>query len=405
MRIAIFQDTYHPCTNGVVVSTNLFIDELKRRGHETLLVAPRHATYEDAAPEDVHLIDAVSTDWIYPDSSLGKPWKARLGRKLETFQPHLIHSMTEFSIGHWLASHHRRKLGLKRVHTFHTLWSEYLFYVPLLPQAISQPAFRWLVPRLCRKRFDAIVVPSEAMAETVRDDWGVNVPVSVVPTGLELEQFSTGVGTRFREQYEIRPGEKMILYLGRLGDEKNVELVVETMAELRRRGEANLRLVIAGGGPDLYIKKLRKRAAALGLDDTLWTGFISGQQWLDCYAAADLMLFPSLTETQGLVVIEALASGLPMVSVKSMGPGSIMKGEKGCLFADSDAVEFADKAQRFLHDEVFMERKRREAMEVARSFSVEQRGAELEVLYMELLGEKPPREVVQPRRRAAVSGG
>lgn len=404
MRIAIFQDTYHPCTNGVVVSTDLFTRELKRRGHEVLLIAPRHPSYREEAPEGVILIDAVSTDWIYPGSSLGKFWRGKLGAKLEAFKPHLIHSMTEFTIGHWLASYYKNKLGVPRVHTFHTLWTEYLFYVPLLPQFISQPIFHWLAPRVCKKRFDRIVVPSDAMKEVVEKDWGVKEPkIHVLPTGLDFARFEGMCGARFRARRGIRDDEKMLLYLGRLGDEKNVELVIETFAELSRRGEKNLRFVIAGGGPELYMRKIHKLAAERGLEDKIiWTGFIKGQEWADCYGAADLVLFPSLTETQGLVVVEALAAGVPLVSVNALGPGSVMKGEKGCLFAENNPVDFADKALRLLHDDVLIERKKREAREVARAYSIEQRGAELEAIYADVLGIELAKPEPAPEQPACV---
>src|SRR5690606_7165861 len=142
--------------------------------------------------------------------------------------------------------------------------------------------------------------------------------VDVLPTGLHLDKFRGGVGERFRQRHGIADGERVLLYLGRLGDEKNVELVVDAMAELRRRGEPNVKLVIAGGGPDAYLRKLHKRCEGLGLQDVIWTGFVRGQDWLDTYAAADLVLFPSVTETQGLVVVESLAAGKPLLSGEAM---------------------------------------------------------------------------------------
>lgn len=388
MRIAIFQDTYHPATNGVVISTDLFIRELKRRGHEVLLIAPRHPDYREPAPEGVLLVDAVAIDFIYPGASLGKFWKGEVGKALRAFRPDLIHSMTEFTIGHFMASYFRKKLRIPRVHTFHTLWNQYLFYVPGLPQFLSQPLFRWLLPRLSKRSYDRLLVPSDAMRDVVLEEWGVREPrIDVLPTGLDFSRFAGMDGSRFRAQRDIPTDARVLLYLGRLGDEKNVELVLHTFAELKRRGEPNLRFVIAGGGPDVYLRKIHQLAAALGLEnDILWTGFIRGQEWADCYDAADLVLFPSVTETQGLVVVEALAAGVPLVSVDALGPGSVMRGERGCLFAKNDAADFSDKVQRLLGDDVLMERKRREAREVARSYSIEQRGAELEAIYADVLG-------------------
>ncbi|HEY4220095.1 MAG TPA: glycosyltransferase, partial [Myxococcota bacterium] len=160
----------------------------------------------------------------------------------------------------------------------------------------------------------------------------------------------------------------------------------KTFAELVKRGEQNVRFVVAGGGPEAYVDKLKKHAIDLGVNNIVWTGFVRGQDWLDAYAAADVMLFPSVTETQGLVVVEALAAGVPLVSVEAMGPASTMKGERGCLFADNDPAVFATATQRLLRDEVLYERKKREALEIAKVSSVEHRTDELLAVYERVLG-------------------
>lgn len=400
MRIAIFQDTYHPTMNGVVVSTDLFVRGLRERGHEVLLVVPQYPG-SDADVDDpmVHHIKAVKTDFIYPQACLGVFWRTGLKEKLEAFKPDLIHSMTEFTIGHWLSSYWAKKLGIPRIHTFHTLWTEYLFYLPV-PQAITQWWLRWAARGAVKKRAQAIIAPTELFADVLKDDWGLDfIDVNVLPTGIELQKFENMCGPRFRARHKIADDEKVLLYLGRMGDEKNVELVLHAMAELRRRGEENLRFVVAGGGPESYMKRLHKLADQLKLDDIIWTGFISGQEWLDCYGAADLTFFPSITETQGLVVTESLAAGVPLVSVKAMGPASTMKGEKGCLFAEPTKEDFADKAQRMLHDDVLMERKKREALDVARAYSVERRAEELEGIYLKVLGREAS---VAPAQKLAV---
>jgi glycosyltransferase involved in cell wall biosynthesis len=401
MRIAMFQDTFRPKVDGIVVSTELFSKELRKRGHEVMVFAPKHPdfTYNDLE-EDTFLIDAVKTDFLYPGVSLGKFWKGNLGEIFAKRKPDLIHSQTEFTIGHWMASYWKSKLDVPRVHTFHTLWTEYLFYLPV-PEFVSQPFSRWLAPRLVNKRFNAVIAPTEKMAEAVRDDWNVHSPVDVVPTGIDLSQFSRMDGGAFRAEYGIRPEDKVVLYLGRLGTEKNVELVINTFGELQKRGEKNLRFVVAGGGPDFYVEKLKKMAAEQGIKDIIWTGFVRGQQWLNTYGAADIVLFPSITETQGLVVVEALAAGKPLVSVEAMGPASTMKGERGCLFADNDTQKFADATARLLHDEVLYSRKKKEALDVARGCSIEQRTDELLAVYERILG-RTSAASSQPDRRAAI---
>jgi glycosyltransferase involved in cell wall biosynthesis len=344
MRIVIFQDTYHPTFNGVVVSTDLFVQGLRERGHQVMLVVPHYPGSQPSTDPNVISVEAFKTDFIYPNSCLGKFWKSNLGPALRAFKPDLIHSMTEFFIGHILATYWAHKLRLPRVHTFHTQWTEYLFYV-WIPTVLTQPALRFVFSLAVRLFGDAVIAPSDGFARVLREEWKMkSLPVDVLPTGIDLSRFQDMHGDAFRARHGIAPHEQVVLYLGRLGTEKNVELAIETMAELRRRGQPNLRFVVAGGGPAPYLRDLRALAEKRGLQDIIWTGFISGQDWSDCYGAANLTLFPSLTETQGLVVLESLAAGVPLVSVKATGPESTMAGEKGCLFAKATVEDFTDKA-------------------------------------------------------------
>ena len=391
----MFEDTYWPKIDGINTSVELFSKELRKRGHEVVIIAPKHphADYSEIdVDDDTILVPAVPTEFLYPGTSLGKFWngmgRGAVAKRFSTWRPDILHSHTEFTIGLWMASYWRSRLGARRVHTYHTLWTEYLFYLPL-PQAFSQPLVRYPAPRTTAKRFDGVIAPTEKMREALISDWGITPEwshIDVVPTGIDITQMMKGDNARFRARYGIKDDESVLLYLGRIGTEKNVELVIKTFAELKRRGEKNVRFVVAGGGPAAYVEKLKAQARAMGVADIIWTGFVRGQDWLDTYAAADVVLFPSVTETQGLVVVEALAAGVPLVSVEAMGPASTMKGERGCLFADNDPAVFATATQRLLRDEVLYERKRREALEIAKVSSVEHRTDELLAVYERILG-------------------
>jgi 1,2-diacylglycerol 3-alpha-glucosyltransferase len=401
MRIAIFQDTWHPKIDGVVVSTELFVGELRRRGHDVKLIVPNHPSLKDQPQDDdVILLDSVPFDFIYPGATLGKFWNTGLSKVFAKWRPDVIHSMTEFTIGHWLASYWRSKLGIPRVHTFHTLWTEYLFYAPL-PEFFTQRLLRFVANSAVKKRFDAVIAPSEAMRSMLAVDWRVQSHIDVLPTGIKIDRMQGGSAERFRARWSVKPDEKILLYLGRMGVEKNVELVVEAMAKLKARmsGERNapkVRLVLAGDGPRPYMEKLRKLASDRGLHDIVWTGFVKGDDWLDCYAAADTVLFPSLTETQGLVVVEALAAGVPVVAVEAMGPACILAGEKGGLFSTNDAAHFADQVHRMVSDDVLHARKKREAREVAKQYSLDTRTTELEAIYARVTGIAAPAQRARP---------
>jgi 1,2-diacylglycerol 3-alpha-glucosyltransferase len=399
MRVAVFQDTWHPKIDGVVVSTDLFAAELRARGHDVKLVVPAHPALDRRALDsDVILVDAVPVDFIYPGASLGKFWSGGLADLFRRWRPDVLHSMTEFTLGHWVASYWREKLRVPRVHTFHTLWNEYLFYAPL-PEAVTQRVLRMIADGAVKKRFDAVIAPTDAMRRMLADDWGVTSRIDVLPTGIRLQSVHGGDAQRFRRRFSIADDERVLLYLGRMGVEKNVELVVEAAAQLRRMGDPKTRLVLAGDGPRGYMERLRALAAERGLVDVVWTGFVQGEAWRDCYAAADVVLFPSVTETQGLVVVEALAAGVPVVAVEAMGPACILAGERGGLFSPDHAAPFAAQVRRLLVDDVLYARKQREALEVAKAYSIEARAAELEAVYERVLGADATR-ASHPRRAA-----
>src|ERR1041384_5138911 len=175
MRIAMFEDTYWPKIDGINTSVQLFSKELRKRGHEVLVVAPQHpgADYAQCpvGDEDTILLPSVATEWLYPGTALGKFWQG-MGRgpvaeRFAKWRPDIIHSHTEFTIGLWMGSYWRSKLaplGTRRIHTYHTLWTEYLFYLPL-PEAATQPLVRYLAPRTTSKRFDGVIAPTEKMRE------------------------------------------------------------------------------------------------------------------------------------------------------------------------------------------------------------------------------------------------
>jgi glycosyltransferase involved in cell wall biosynthesis len=180
MRIAMFEDTYWPKIDGINTSVELFTRELRKRGHEVLVIAPKHPSPDYSSQpvdDDTILLQSVQTEWLYPGTALGKFWKGMgkgvVAERFARWRPDILHSHTEFTIGLWMGSYWRTKLGplgTRRVHTYHTLWTEYLFYLPL-PEAATQPIVRWIAPRTTKKRYDGVIAPTEKMREVLISDW------------------------------------------------------------------------------------------------------------------------------------------------------------------------------------------------------------------------------------------
>jgi glycosyltransferase involved in cell wall biosynthesis len=336
MKILMLSDVFFPRVNGVSTSIETFRTQLAARNVALSLIAP---AYPEPAP---------AADWISRVPSRRVPFdpEDRLmsrGAAIaagRTQLPTLIHIQTPFAA-------HYAGLALARWHrvpviaTYHTLFEEYLHhYLPLLPRRLTATLARSISRRQCNA-LDAVIVPSPEMRDRLRG-YGVTAPLHVLPTGIPLARFSSGDGRRFRERHGIAAGHRLALFVGRIAHEKNIDFLIN-VAERCRDAAPELDWLIAGDGPAL--SHLRRLAAQLGLGTRVrFVGYLDRERELaDCYAAADCFVFASKTETQGLVVLEAMAAGLPVVALPAMGVAGIVAGGRavGALTPADDVDDFA----------------------------------------------------------------
>jgi len=285
------------------------------------------------------------------------------------------------------------------VATYHTLFEEYLYhYAKPIPRsamrALARAFSRWQCTAL-----NAVLVPSIAMRETL-ERYGVDVPIEIVPTGIRLREFVGGEGARFRARQGIDPGRPVALFVGRVAFEKNIDFLIRMLPYVRRE-IADVLLVICGEGP--AERSLRKLVSELGLTESVrFVGYLDrAEALLDCYRAADVFVFASRTETQGLVLLEAMTLGLPVVSTSVMGTRDILDPGKGALVALEDPQDFAAATVRVLSDAVLRERLSREAIEYAGSWGAPQTARRLEAFYRQVISRVPP---VAVQRTEAVRG-
>jgi glycosyltransferase involved in cell wall biosynthesis len=250
----------------------------------------------------------------------------------------LIHVQTPFA-AHYAGLHAAKKLGKPILATYHTLFEEYLqHYIPFLPAK----ALRALARRFSRGQcnaLDAVVVPSTAMRDRLRA-YGVETDMHVLPTGLPESAFRPGDRARFRARHGISPQTPVLLFVGRVAHEKNIAFLLDALVHAHRQ-MPGLLLLITGEGPAL--PDLRHQADRLGLGDAVrFLGYLDRRHELpDAYAAADAFVFASHTETQGLVLLEAMAQGCPVVAQAVMGTADILGPGRGCLTAPDDPHAFA----------------------------------------------------------------
>jgi glycosyltransferase involved in cell wall biosynthesis len=352
MRILMISDVYFPRINGVSTSIQTFRRGLHAAGHETVLIAPQYPVpYSDGG-------DAGQQGRIIrvPSRYLPRDPEDRImkGGALKALRPELkkggfdlVHIQTPF-LAHYHGVAIAKELGVPVIETYHTYFEEYLHhYVPLVPRAAMRFIARRFTVSQC-SALDALVVPSKAMQKALQD-YGVRCPMHIIPTGMEMERFAGGDGNRFRAKLDIAPGRPTLVHVGRIAHEKNIDFLLRMFVRVVKRKPETV-LVIAGEGPALehcksYVESLKLSA------NVRFVGYLSREHELpDCYSAGDLFVFSSRTETQGLVLLEAMASGTPVVSTSYMGTTDIVQPERGARVAPDNEEGFADRVIELLND-------------------------------------------------------
>ncbi|MCS6947347.1 MAG: glycosyltransferase, partial [Steroidobacteraceae bacterium] len=356
-----------PRVNGVSTSIATFRRDLHALGHRTLLIAPAYPGQSMADDPDTLRIVSHAVPRDPEDRLMSRSVILKLLPRLVDAELDLVHIQTPFT-AHYAGIEIERRLGLPVVESYHTYFEHYLqHYVPLLPARWLRALSRRFTVRQC-SAVDAIIAPSEPMAAVLRG-YGVRTPIHVIPTGLGVESFRAGDAARFRaiERIEDRP---LALYVGRVAYEKNIEFLLDMLEPLRRR-VPNVLLMIAGQGPAEAHLKAEVARRGLGAH-VRFIGYLDRDSaLLDCYRAADVFVFASRTETQGLVLLEALAQGTPVVSTAVMGTAEVLAGTEGALIAPEDAAVFAAAVAQVLENRELRERLSRAAVRDAARWSSE----------------------------------
>lgn len=342
MRIGLFTNNYLPFCGGVTVSVETLRHGLEARGHEVWTFAPRFPAATDVTSRVVRFPSVPAA--TYPEFPLAVPWSPRISRQVARLGLDVFHAHHPFLLGpaaRRLARRHRRPL----VFTYHTRYEKYAHYVPLTRSLVEAAALR-LSTRFAT-RADAIIAPSAVVRDQLRAR-GVVAPIEVVPTGIDLQRFRPASRGAARQALGLPAGIPVVLYVGRLDREKSVDRVL--LAFDRLAGTLpRAQLWLVGQGKET--EALRRIAAHLGAGDRVHFAGVRAHDGLAVwYQAADLFLFASETETQGLVLAEAAACGLPAVAVTAPGCDEVVRdGETGIL-TKADAAALAEAAIGLLVD-------------------------------------------------------
>jgi 1,2-diacylglycerol 3-alpha-glucosyltransferase len=338
MRVLFVSDVYFPRVNGVSTSIRTFRGDLASLGVETLLVAPSYPGAPPDADPNVIRVPSAGVPLDPEDRRFhGGPLKRTLDAALAA-RVDLVHIHTPF-VAHYAGVRFARRHGLPVIATYHTFFEDYLHhYVPVLPRRIG----RWLARRFTLSQCDdvaALISPSAPMRDALLA-YGVETPIEVLPTGLPAMSYVRGDGARFREKFGLPAKQPLCLYVGRVAYEKNIDFLMRTFVRVRAQRPDAL-FVIAGEGPAR--EHLTKLSRTLGIAESVrFIGYLDRQTDLpDCYAAGDAFVFASRTETQGLVLLEAMAQGTPVVSTAELGTRSILTPGCGAFVVAEEESTFA----------------------------------------------------------------
>ncbi len=369
MRIAVFSDCYFPTINGVVTSIKLQLEALRELGHEVDLYCPR---YEKPFTDDEHTWRLSAAPFpFHKAEQVTFPWPPSVVRRFWTEEYDVFHIQTPFSLGMMgLAAAWWRKIP--RVFHHHTLWEEYVDYLPIPSQATrvaSIATCRWLAHR-CQ----GVISPSHQVKERFANQ-GVECPIDVIPTGIRGADFQNGTA-----RDEFVEGEEVCLYMGRLAHEKSLDVLIRVFQQIHEK-RPTTRLWLVGDGPAR--KDLEQQIAEAGLTAaTRFFGFVDRSTLKDFVASARLFLFTSLTETQGLVLLEAQAGGLPVVAVRASGVDeAVDPGVTGFMVEPGEEAEMAQSALNILEDVRLYSAFSEAAKKWSSDFSMEKMGEALVSTY------------------------
>ncbi len=397
MRILIFSNTYKPILSGVVTSIAMFRQGLVDAGHDVHIMAPESEDYEDEEP---YIFRCPAFDLPEQvDLSVTLPFKTAMMSIVRGIKPDLIHSQHPFMMGK-LAATFARDLNLPLVFTlnsqYDTYIQQYVRIAPKLAGALAEEILKRYLEKCTR-----VVVLNSVAREFIWQEYKVNVPVDVVPVPVDLSMYHNLEPRRVRAELGLGQAE-VLMYAGRLAEEKNLDFLLRAFAQvIAQRPQARLLLV----GKGMHERSLRRLARKLGVEEqVIFNGTIPHSEIPHYAAMADVFVFSSLVDTQGLVLVEAMAAGTPVVAVEALGPADVLV-EGGGLLVPTEEEAFARAVLALLLDEPRRCLLGEQAVRAAQRYAVPSITARMVDVYHEAIaaGPRPAKKVLGRLREKHVA--
>jgi glycosyltransferase involved in cell wall biosynthesis len=383
MNIAFFTNNYKPFVGGVPIAIENLAGQLRHHGHHVHIFAPEYGKGDE---EDVDVFRTWSIK-NFNDSSFVLPIPLALSTYL-TFndvQADVVHVHHPFLLGiSGLRAARAEKLPV--VFTYHTQYEQYAHYLPWDSTMVKEMAVG-IATRFANS-CDAVIAPSTDIEKQLIER-GVDIPIHVIPTGVDITRFARGNNAFLRERFGIPPESMVMLFVSRLAKEKNVAFLLDAFDRLAREDSETHFVLVGTGEEEAALKE--QAAASAAADRVHFAGTLSGQELTDAYKSADLFVFASITETQGMVVLEAMAGGCPVVAVDAPGVRDVVQdGTNGYLVAEGDVDAFVASCYDILRDDGIRVQFRTEALKRAQQLSLESTTRKVEALYEEVIQNPHP---------------
>lgn len=376
MKIVFFTESYKPYLSGVTVAVETLAKILTGQGHRVWIFAPDYPQKKRSLGK-IYRLPSIATK-KYPGFRVACPLGSGIFKKIKKISPQIIHSHSPYTLG-IIARHCARKLKIPFVYSFHTIFSDYLHYFPIFPKMISSlilnQYFKWFLKNT------PTIVPT-AYTRELTISLGAS-PVEIIPTGVDFSEVYKGAGVNLKEKLRLWQNPRILLYVGRLSKEKNLPFLLEVMSRLKQL-RPDVHLVLIGSGPEE--NNLKKLAHNLKINDFVtFIRQVPHQEIFSYYRDADIFACPSKSETQGIVLIEAMAVGLPVVAIEAKGVSDIIKSEFGFL-VEEKVETFSAKVLELLESEILLKDMSRKAKKASlENYSSQVMARKTEKFYQKIL--------------------
>lgn len=382
MRIAFFTNCYKPLINGVVTSIVYLKEAYEKKGHQIYIFAPKVEDYIDQEKNIFRYRSINLTNKVKYPIAIPLSFKAK--KVITEFNPDLIHIHHPFVLSS-VAIMYSKQLGIPKILTIHTQYDQYAYYVAPLPQKLTQEVIKKIVSNLADKT-DCIVTPSESMKALIKN-YGMKNRIEVIPNAIKLSTFREKNELeclKISKRFNLKEDEKIILFVGRVATEKSIDKIIKALGIIKKHGISKTKLLIVGNGPAR--DELIHLVQVLGVEEeVIFCGEVNYEEIRYYYKIADVFTMASASESFGIVTIEALASGLPVLAVKAPGAMDILTDGFDGLLTDDNIEHFAKALEKIIRDPELRERLSKGALKTSAKYSINMISERMLNLYREII--------------------